>query len=176
MQLWYYGFLNLGGPCTIFPVVTMGEWYLYNDDSRTPFCIPNVIGISTSLAATSPHASMVSSTLAPSPPHPLPSFIPKTPNHAPPLPQLLILRHPTRRRRSMSPVSTCSIHHNRAALCSAAYLLLHIRPVLDILPEIAYVAPDFLVRLERKGDKRDEAECEPFPALHYTVGVLANVW
>jgi hypothetical protein len=39
-------------------------------------------------------------------------------------------------------------HHDGAALLSAlADLLLHIRPVLDVLPEIADVAPDFLVRL-----------------------------
>lgn len=46
-------------------------------------------------------------------------------------------------------------------------LLLHIRPILDVLPEIANVASDFLVRLQREGDQRDEAEGEPFPALHY---------
>ena len=64
--------------------------------------------------------------------------------------------------------STCGTHHDGAALCSAAYLLLHIRPVLDILPEMAYVAPDFFVGLEAERDEGDEAECEPFPAFHYT--------
>jgi hypothetical protein len=39
-------------------------------------------------------------------------------------------------------------HHNGAALVSAlADLLLHIRAILDVLPEIADVAPDFLVWL-----------------------------
>lgn len=58
-----------------------------------------------------------------------------------------------------------AMHHNRLAVMSAVDLLLHVGPVLDVLPEIADVAADFLVGLEREGDQRDEAECEPLPAL-----------
>ena len=61
-----------------------------------------------------------------------------------------------------------TMHHNRRPLpASAINLLLHVRAVLYILAEVADVAPDFLVRLEREGDDGHEAECEPFPALHY---------
>jgi hypothetical protein len=65
------------------------------------------------------------------------------------------------------------MHHNRRLLRSATlYLLLHIWPVLDVLAEMADVASDFLVRLERERDDGDEAECEPFPAFHDLESVL----
>ena len=56
-----------------------------------------------------------------------------------------------------------SMHHDRRLSRTALHLLLHIRTVLDILPEIADVATNFLVRLERERDNRDEAERKPFP-------------
>jgi hypothetical protein len=57
------------------------------------------------------------------------------------------------------------VHHDGRLLATraAAHLLLHIRAVLDVLVEVADVAADFLVRLEREGDQRHEAESEPFP-------------
>jgi hypothetical protein len=65
------------------------------------------------------------------------------------------------------------MHHNcRLLRASAVYLLLHIRPVLDILAEMANVASDFLVWLERERDDGDETECEPLPALGYLLSVL----
>lgn len=77
----------------------------------------------------------------------------------------LILRHAARRRPvlpSMSlPIPT--MHHDRRLPASTLHLLLHIRSVLDILPEIADVAANFLIRLERERDDGDEAEGEPFP-------------
>ena len=71
----------------------------------------------------------------------------------------LVLRHPT--GRHAMPIT--SMHHNRRLSRTALHLLLHIRTVLDILPEIADVATNFLVRLERERDNRDEAERKPFP-------------
>lgn len=60
------------------------------------------------------------------------------------------------------------MHHDRRLLTSASlYLLLHIWPVLDVLSEMANVASDFLVRLERERNDGDEAKGEPFPAFHY---------
>jgi hypothetical protein len=70
------------------------------------------------------------------------------------------------------------MHHNRWLLLlrgSSFYLLLHIWPVLDILTEMANMASDFLVRLERERNDGDEAECKPFPALCYLLGVLVAV-
>jgi hypothetical protein len=58
------------------------------------------------------------------------------------------------------------VHHDGgllAASAAAAHLLLHIRAVLDVLVEVADVAADFLVRLEREGDEGHKAEGEPFP-------------
>lgn len=83
-----------------------------------------------------------------------------------------ILRHPLRRRtirswavlpRISTSTRTTPLHDDRLALRTSANLRLHIRPILDILPEIAHVAADFLVRLQAKRDDGDEAECEPFP-------------
>jgi hypothetical protein len=54
------------------------------------------------------------------------------------------------------------MHHDRR-LSIALHLLLHVGAILDILPEIADVAADLLVRLERERDDGDEAEGEPFP-------------
>jgi hypothetical protein len=45
----------------------------------------------------------------------------------------------------------------------SAHLLLHVGTVLDVLVEVADVAPDLLVWLEREGDNGYEAEGEPFP-------------
>jgi hypothetical protein len=58
------------------------------------------------------------------------------------------------------------------------YLLLHVGSILDVLSKIANVAPDLLVWLEREGDNRDEAEGEPFPALHYLLelGLVGRRW
>jgi hypothetical protein len=57
------------------------------------------------------------------------------------------------------------MHHDCGLLAAraAAHLLLHVRAVLDVLVEVADVAADFLVRLEREGDQGHEAEGEPFP-------------
>ena len=61
-------------------------------------------------------------------------------------------------------------HHDcRLSAAGALHLLLHIRAILDILPEIADVAADLLVGLERERDNRDEAECEPFPGCVSTL-------
>lgn len=64
-------------------------------------------------------------------------------------------------------VSIPAVHHNSrlATPTCSFHLLLHVWAVLDVLPEIADVASDFLVRLEREGDYGDEAECEPFPEV-----------
>lgn len=73
-------------------------------------------------------------------------------------------------------------HHVPAWLllrhCAAATSrqhLLHIRAVLDILPEIADVATDLPIGLEAEGDDGDEAECEPFPALHRAGAEVAAI-
>ena len=74
----------------------------------------------------------------------------------------------------MSTIRTA--HHNRRLLPPAAlHLLLHIRPVLDVLPEIADVAADLVVGLEAEGDERDEAEREPLPALQDAPAEVAAV-
>lgn len=79
----------------------------------------------------------------------------------------LVLRH-TARRRSL----TVPTHHDcRLSAAGALHLLLHIRAVLDILPEIADMAADLLVGLERERDDRDEAECEPFPGCVSTLSM-----
>jgi hypothetical protein len=55
-------------------------------------------------------------------------------------------------------------HHDRRLLSSTPlHLLLHVRAVLDVLPEIADVAADLVVGFEAEGDEGDEAEGEPFP-------------
>jgi hypothetical protein len=65
-----------------------------------------------------------------------------------------------------------TMHHDRGSLSpTSLYLLLHVRSVLDILAEVANVASDLLVRLERERDNGHEAEGEPFPALHYLSSV-----
>ena len=56
-----------------------------------------------------------------------------------------------------------AMHHDRRRSSSALHLLLHVGAVLDVLPEIADVAADLLVGLERERDDGDEAEGEPFP-------------
>lgn len=68
------------------------------------------------------------------------------------------------------------MHHDIRRLLSASTLdlLLHIRSVLDVLAEMANVAPDFFVRLERERNDGDEAECEPLPAFHDLGEVLAT--
>jgi hypothetical protein len=70
------------------------------------------------------------------------------------------------------------MHHNRrplSLLSPTLNLLLHIRPILDILPEMANMAPHLLVRLEAKRNKRDEAKGKPFPALHDAAREVAAV-
>jgi len=75
------------------------------------------------------------------------------------------------------PLPTIRIHRHRSSLhfCPTTKLLeFRLRPILDVLPEMAHMAPDFLVRLEAEWDNGDEAEGKPFPALHYaTRGVAA---
>lgn len=58
-----------------------------------------------------------------------------------------------------------AMHHDRGLSAGALHLLLHVGAVLDVLPEVADVAADFLVGLEREGDDGDEAEGEPFPGM-----------
>ena len=69
------------------------------------------------------------------------------------------------------------MHHNSGLLPMApsANLLLHVRAVLDILVEVADVAADFLVGLEREGNNGNEAEGEPFPALHDAAAEVSAV-
>jgi hypothetical protein len=70
-----------------------------------------------------------------------------------------------------------TMHHNRGILLRAASLnlLLNIGSVLDILAEVANVASDLFVRLEREGDDGDEAKREPFPALHHLLFLVSLV-
>lgn len=75
----------------------------------------------------------------------------------------LVLRHSTG-RRTVLPVTVSTMHHDRRLTSTALHLLLYVRAVLDILPEVADVAADFLVGLQRERNNRYEAECEPFPA------------
>jgi hypothetical protein len=94
----------------------------------------------------------------------------------------LILRHARRRRpvfvltTSVSWVPTCGTTHHITLLlgrCSSTTdHLLHVRAVLDVLEEVADVATNLLVGLEAKGNDGDEAEGEPFPALHYATAVV----
>jgi hypothetical protein len=65
------------------------------------------------------------------------------------------------------------MHHDRR-LSIALHLLLHVGAILDILPEIADVAADLLVRLERERDDGDEAEGEPFPECVSTASFVAE--
>jgi hypothetical protein len=58
-----------------------------------------------------------------------------------------------------------AMHHDRWLSPAALHLLLYVGAVLDVLPEITNVASDFLVRLEREWDYRNEAECKPFPEV-----------
>lgn len=67
-------------------------------------------------------------------------------------------------------VAIATVHHNRGLTSTALHLLLHVRAVLDVLPEIANVTADLLVGFERERDDGDEAEGEPFPE----VGVLVD--
>ena len=59
-----------------------------------------------------------------------------------------------RRRRLHRYIATSTVH-----------LILHVRPVLDVLVEAADVAGDFVPGLHAEGDDGDEAEGEPFPAF-----------
>lgn len=56
-----------------------------------------------------------------------------------------------------------------------ANLRLHIRPIFDVLPEVADVAAELLVGFEAEWDDGDEAKGEPLPALHRARGVVATV-
>lgn len=58
---------------------------------------------------------------------------------------------------------------------SSTNLCLYVRAVLDVLPEIADMAAELFVGFEAERDDRDEAEGEPFPALHRTRGEVAAV-
>jgi hypothetical protein len=53
-----------------------------------------------------------------------------------------------------------SLHRNLLPSCSSSRLhhILHVRPVLEVLVELANVAADVLVGLEAEGDDWDEAE------------------
>lgn len=48
--------------------------------------------------------------------------------------------------------------------------------VLDILPEITDMTPNFLPRLEREGDDWDEAEGEPFPVSAELASRFSAAW
>lgn len=86
------------------------------------------------------------------------------------MPLFVLLRH-SRRRRSVSLASLprmstrTSMHHDALLSVAArhAHLLLYVGSVFDVLVEVADVAANFLVRLEREGDQRQEAECKPLP-------------
>ena len=56
-----------------------------------------------------------------------------------------------------------TVHHNRWLASAALHLLLNVWAVLDVLPEVANVAANLLVRLKREWDDRNEAKCEPLP-------------
>lgn len=79
----------------------------------------------------------------------------------------LVSRHALRDRVSLT-ARLSSMHHDSrlrwpSVARVAGELLLDVRAVLDVLPEIADVAADFLARLQTKGQYGDEAEGEPFP-------------
>lgn len=63
------------------------------------------------------------------------------------------------------PTAIPAMHHDRRLSSAALHLLLYVGAILDVLPEITNVASDFLIRLERERDYRDEAECKPFPEV-----------
>lgn len=91
-------------------------------------------------------------------------FLPQLshPHYTHPLPiSSLILRH-TLWRRSISSTATIltTMHHMTLlsmTLPTVCNKPLHVLPVLDILPEIAYMAADFVVGFEGEGDEGNEA-------------------
>jgi hypothetical protein len=87
----------------------------------------------------------------------------------------LVLRHPLWHILSLVPLLPS--HHNCRRLLSSAtlYLLQHIGPILYILPKMANMAPDLLVRLDAERDNGHEAKSKPFPALHDTTREVAAV-
>jgi hypothetical protein len=122
---------------------------------------------------------------------PFPKFNLKLPNMPPSTldmlltfihsPLLLILRHSLGRRpisrSTTATMPTVRIHRHGTALrlsTTAKLLQLRLRAILDILPEIAHMAPNLLVWLQAERNNGDEAEGEPFPALHnFARGVTA---
>jgi len=162
-------------------------WYQDNEDAQTPNAKQN-IPKPRNEAFTLLRTPLVS----PQCTKPSPGFTPKrhtthpsTPHMLSPSPQLLILRHSLRRRTitrrcttTRRTLTSIPIHrHSRTTLLRLTPIgkMRQFRPILDVLPEIADVASDFLAWLEAEGDNGDEAECKPFPALHYAAGVVAAV-
>lgn len=74
-------------------------------------------------------------------------------------------------------MATISIptHDNSATAIAIAHLIHHVRPILDILPEVADVATNLLVGFDGKRDHGDEAKGKPFPALHDAAAEVAAV-
>jgi hypothetical protein len=62
----------------------------------------------------------------------------------------------------LPPLRRTILHRNRR-LPGVIHLLLDVRPLPDVLVEVADVAGDVVVGLEGEGDERDEADGEPFP-------------
>lgn len=94
----------------------------------------------------------------------------------------LPLRHPCRRRPVARPSRSClnpmRIPHRYTAFhlsTTHPHLLLHVRAVLDVLAEMAYVAADFFVGFYGEGDYGHEAECKPLPSLQYSSRDVAAV-
>ena len=63
----------------------------------------------------------------------------------------------------------------RRCASGSTQLCLNVWTVLDVLPKVADVTAELLVWLERERYDGNEAEGEPFPALHYATGVVAAV-
>jgi hypothetical protein len=62
----------------------------------------------------------------------------------------------------LPPLRRAILHRNRR-LPGVLHLLLDVRPLPDVLVEVADVAGDVVVGLEGEGDEGDEADGEPFP-------------
>ena len=59
--------------------------------------------------------------------------------------------------------------------CASTQLCLDIWSIFDVLPKVANVTADLLVRFERERYDGDEAKGEPFPALHRAGGEVTAV-
>ena len=63
----------------------------------------------------------------------------------------------------------------RRCASGSTQLCLNVWTVLDVLPKVADVTAELLVWLERERYDGNEAEGEPFPALHWTSGEVTAV-